>query len=113
VTWKDLSVTVVKGGNSGKVILKGVNGFVEPNNLLALMGPSGSGKTTLLDALAGRLSGSVTIKGNIKLNGEKSKLSYGRTAYVTQDDVLTGTLTVRETIGFSAFLRLSPSYSRQ
>eukprot|EP01024_Parvocaulis_polyphysoides_P041151 TRINITY_DN3769_c0_g1_i13.p1 TRINITY_DN3769_c0_g1~~TRINITY_DN3769_c0_g1_i13.p1 ORF type:complete len:630 (-),score=98.92 TRINITY_DN3769_c0_g1_i13:808-2697(-) len=113
VTWKDLSVTVVKGGNSGKVILKGVNGFVEPNNLLALMGPSGSGKTTLLDALAGRLSGSVTIKGNIKLNGEKSKLSYGRTAYVTQDDVLTGTLTVRETIEFSAFLRLSPSYSRQ
>eukprot|EP01025_Chloroclados_australasicus_P007707 TRINITY_DN1255_c0_g2_i1.p1 TRINITY_DN1255_c0_g2~~TRINITY_DN1255_c0_g2_i1.p1 ORF type:complete len:648 (-),score=54.65 TRINITY_DN1255_c0_g2_i1:460-2403(-) len=113
VTWKDLQVTVTKGANKGKRILDGVSGYVEPCNLLALMGASGSGKTTLLDTLAGRLSGSATVTGNIYLNGKKSNLSYGKTAYVTQDDVFTGTLTVRETIGFSAFLRLPPSQTHQ
>eukprot|EP01023_Acetabularia_acetabulum_P037446 TRINITY_DN3551_c0_g1_i5.p1 TRINITY_DN3551_c0_g1~~TRINITY_DN3551_c0_g1_i5.p1 ORF type:complete len:625 (-),score=111.88 TRINITY_DN3551_c0_g1_i5:523-2397(-) len=113
VTWKNLSVTVVKGGNKGKQILSDVSGFVEPGNLLALMGPSGSGKTTLLDTLAGRLASSATSSGTIKLNGQKSSLSYGKTAYVTQDDMMTGTLTVRETISFSAFLRISSAYSRE
>eukprot|EP01026_Neomeris_dumetosa_P038348 TRINITY_DN31254_c0_g1_i4.p1 TRINITY_DN31254_c0_g1~~TRINITY_DN31254_c0_g1_i4.p1 ORF type:complete len:166 (-),score=23.14 TRINITY_DN31254_c0_g1_i4:23-520(-) len=111
VTWKNLSVTVVKGSRAGNKILAEVNGYVEPKRMLALMGPSGSGKTTLLDTLAGRLASSASSTGKIYLNGKESDLSYGKTAYVTQDDVLTGTLTVRETINFSALLRLPPSLS--
>nr|XP_024384137.1 ABC transporter G family member 11-like isoform X2 [Physcomitrium patens] len=77
------------------------------------MGPSGSGKSTLLDALAGRLPPNAVLTGNILLNGEsKATLSYGTAAYVTQEDVLIKTLTVKETLMYSAKLRL-PEKTRE
>ncbi|CAA6655701.1 unnamed protein product [Spirodela intermedia] len=87
-------------------VLEGLTGYAEPGSLMALMGPSGSGKSTLLDALAGRLATNAFLSGSILLNGRKTKLSFGTAAYVTQDDNLIGTLTVRETILYSAGLRL-------
>ncbi|XP_020550000.1 ABC transporter G family member 15-like [Sesamum indicum] len=80
---------------------------------MAIMGPSGSGKSTLLDSLAGRLARNVVMNGNILLNGKKRRLDYGLVAYVTQEDVLLGTLTVRETITYSAHLRLPSSMTKQ
>lgn len=97
--------------NNERFILKGVDGYVEPRHMLAIMGPSGCGKSTLLDTLAGRLASSATWDGEIRVNGHKSKLSYGRAAYVTQDEVLIGTLTVFETVMFTARLRLPLSLS--
>lgn len=94
-----------------RFILKGVDGYVEPRHMLAIMGPSGCGKSTLLDTLAGRLASSAAWEGEIRVNGHKSKLSYGRAAYVTQDEVLIGTLTVYETLMFCARLRLPTSMS--
>ncbi|RWR93781.1 ABC transporter G family member 15-like protein [Cinnamomum micranthum f. kanehirae] len=76
---------------------------------MAIMGPSGSGKSTLLDSLAGRLAGNVIMTGNILLNGKKRRLDYGVVAYVTQENVLLGTLTVRETVTYSAQLQLPTS----
>lgn len=73
------------------------------------MGPSGCGKSTLLDTLAGRLASTAAWEGDIRVNGHKSRLSYGRSAYVTQDEVLIGTLTVEETLMYAARLRLPPS----
>ncbi|KAL4186033.1 hypothetical protein AMTRI_Chr09g31760 [Amborella trichopoda] len=107
LTWKDLTVTVAlpKGGGSHKV-LDGLTGYAEPGSLMALMGPSGSGKSTLLDALSGRLASNAFLSGTVLLNGRKRNLSFGTAAYVTQDDNLIGTLTVRETIMYSARLRL-------
>ncbi|XP_012857705.1 PREDICTED: ABC transporter G family member 15 [Erythranthe guttata] len=61
---------------------------------------------------AGRLSGNVVMSGNIHLNGKKKWLHYGVVAYVTQEDIFLGTLTVRETINYSAFLRLPSSTSK-
>ena len=67
----------------------------------------GCGKTTLLNALSGRLAHTATLEGSIKVNGHKTRLSYGKSAYVTQDEVLIAMLTVRETIMYAARLRLA------
>ncbi|XP_069154909.1 ABC transporter G family member 11 isoform X1 [Solanum lycopersicum] len=106
VAWKDVSVMVTLNNGDTRNILEGLTGYAEPGTFTALMGPSGSGKSTLLDALSGRLASNAILSGNILLNGRKAKLSFGTVAFVTQDDTLIGTLTVRETIHYSAQLRL-------
>ncbi|XP_057446503.1 ABC transporter G family member 11 [Lotus japonicus] len=106
LTWKDLTVMVTLSNGETQNVLEGLTGYAEPGNFTALMGPSGSGKSTLLDALSSRLAANAFLSGTILLNGRKAKLSFGTAAYVTQDDNLIGTLTVRETIAYSARLRL-------
>ncbi|KAL2507106.1 ABC transporter G family member 15 [Forsythia ovata] len=64
-------------------------------------------------SLGRRLSRNVVMSGNILLNGKKRRLDYGVVAYVTQEDVLLGTLTVRETLTYSAHLRLPTTMSRE
>ncbi|KAF8044176.1 hypothetical protein BT93_A2223 [Corymbia citriodora subsp. variegata] len=109
LTWEDLWVTVADKQHRCISILQGLTGCARPGEVLAIMGPSGCGKSTLLDALAGRLSGKTKRTGQILLNGRKEPLAYGTSAYVTQDDVLTWTLTVREAIYLSAQLQLPDS----
>ncbi|XP_020396957.1 ABC transporter G family member 12 isoform X1 [Zea mays] len=107
VSWEDLWVSAAGGNKGGRVpILCGLNGYARPGEVLAIMGPSGCGKSTLLDALAGRLGSNVSQKGDILINGLRQKLAYGTSAYVTQEDVLMTTLTVREAVHYSAQLQL-------
>ncbi|ESQ30337.1 hypothetical protein EUTSA_v10011282mg [Eutrema salsugineum] len=114
VAWEDLTVVIPNFGEGPtKRLLNGVNGCGEPNRILAIMGPSGSGKSTLLDALAGRLAGNVVMSGKVLVNGKKRRLDFGASAYVTQEDVLLGTLTVRESIAYSAHLRLPSKLTRK
>ncbi|XP_058730325.1 ABC transporter G family member 15-like [Vicia villosa] len=115
LAWEDLRVIIPNFGKGPtKKILNGLHGFAEPGRIMAIMGPSGSGKSTLLDSLAGRLSKNVVMTGNVLLNGKKKTPGYGGfVAYVTQEDVLLGTLTVRETITYSAHLRLPTSMSKE
>lgn len=114
LVWEDLTVVLPNFGHGPtKRLLHGLNGYAEPGRIMAIMGPSGSGKSTLLDALAGRLSNNVVMTGNILVNGNKRRRNYGVVAYVTQEDVLLGTLTVRETITYSAYLRLPPTLSKE
>jgi ABC-type multidrug transport system ATPase subunit len=79
----------------------------------AIIGPSGSGKTTLLNFLSGRLElNGLTASGHIFFNSHPitDMLAFRQEiAYVTQEDVLLPTLTVRETIQFAANLRLDAS----
>ncbi|XP_049379130.1 ABC transporter G family member 15-like [Solanum stenotomum] len=113
--WEDVTVVLPKfGGGKGptKRLLNGLSGYAEPGRIMAIMGPSGSGKSTLLDTLAGRLSANLVMTGNILLNGKKRRLDHGFVAYVTQEDILMGTLTVRETIQYSAQLRLPSNMSK-
>ncbi|EFA85150.1 ABC transporter G family protein [Heterostelium album PN500] len=92
-------------------LLKDVNGYVKPGTMLALMGPSGAGKSTLLDVLSKRKNMGV-ITGDIQINGANIfDLNITRfTGYVEQQDILSGNLTVREAIYFSALCRLPDSY---
>eukprot|EP01133_Synstelium_polycarpum_P008978 gene8978-10529_t len=114
--WSDLTyeVDIKKDGKKERLrLLDGINGYVKPGMLLALMGPSGAGKSTLLDVLAARKTGGHT-KGNILINGEERTEFFTRTsAYVEQLDVLPPTQTVREALQFSAKTRLPQQMSLQ
>ncbi|XP_016446873.2 LOW QUALITY PROTEIN: ABC transporter G family member 1 [Nicotiana tabacum] len=109
LTWEDLWVRASNMKDGGKAILKGLTGYARPGELLAIMGPSGCGKSTLLDTIAGRLGSSTRQSGDILINGRKQTLAYGTSAYVTQDDTLIATLTVKEAIYYSAELQLPNS----
>jgi len=82
-----------------------VSGVAHPGELLAVMGSSGAGKTTLLNTLMIRSPKSLQVSGQRALNGVPvspntlAKLS----AYVQQDDLFIGTLTVREHLIFQVF----------
>ncbi|OAY78114.1 ABC transporter G family member 11 [Ananas comosus] len=111
LTWEDLWVSASDGKGDRTAILCGLSGHAQPGEVLAIMGPSGCGKSTLLDTLAGRLGGNVNQTGEILINGRRQKLAFGTSAYVTQDDVLMTTLTVREVVYYSAQLQLPDSMS--
>lgn len=127
------------GSSSEKSILNGISGSAFPGELLALMGPSGSGKTTLLNLLGGRFS-RQNIDGSVSYNDKpyskhlKSRLykkilkltvdayislqinigkHHGRIGFVTQDDVLFPHLTVKETLTYTALLRLPKTLTKQ
>mmetsp|Transcript_3766 Transcript_3766/g.8971 ORF Transcript_3766/g.8971 Transcript_3766/m.8971 type:complete len:368 (-) Transcript_3766:981-2084(-) len=106
VTWTGLSVVVKNSHRDRRTILRTQTGYVQPQSILAVMGPSGSGKSTLLNTLAGRLNKRLEVTGEILINGHNTARAFGTLAYVTQDEVLTGTLTVYETVCYTAALRL-------
>ncbi|XP_022107104.1 ATP-binding cassette sub-family G member 2-like isoform X2 [Acanthaster planci] len=113
VSFHNISYTVKTkedGKRINKIILNNVSGIFGPG-MNAILGPTGSGKTSLLDTLAARkdpkgLTGTVLIDG--KSQPKNFKLVSG---YVVQDDVVMGTLTIRENLAFSANLRLSKEVS--
>jgi len=100
--------TKVDGKKVDKQILKEVSGILKRGTVTAIMGASGSGKTSLLDSLAGRKE--VGLSGEILVNGTPRNSGFKRiSGYVVQDDVVMGTLTVKENLMFSAQLRLPES----
>lgn len=92
---------------TGKTVLSDVCGTAQPGQLLAIIGASGAGKSTLLDILA-KKSKRGSVQGTVTVNGRQvSSQRYRRIAgFVDQEDNLMGTLTVYETVLYSALLRL-------
>ncbi|KAJ6803300.1 ras-related protein Rab-18 isoform X2 [Iris pallida] len=94
-------------------VLKNVYCRARPYEVLAIVGPSGAGKSTLLEILAGKLAprggcdgkdeGSIFINQRPVLKPDGFRKISG---YVTQRDTLFPLLTVRETLMYSAVLRL-------
>ncbi|XP_062574757.1 protein white-like [Saccostrea cucullata] len=124
LTWKDVNVYALpkKGGccQRGKAqpipkqILTNVNGMIKPWKLMAVMGASGAGKSTLLNVLTYRNRGALILQGDVRVNGvivDKTKIS-NISAYVQQDDLFIGTLTVREHLTFRALLRMDKRKTR-
>lgn len=75
------------------------------------MGPSGSGKTTLMNCLMGKIhrtAGDLFIN-NISATGT----SHGQVvAYVPQQDVMIPEMTVKESVQYSAKIRLPRDWSK-
>lgn len=91
-----------------KEILKDINGVMR-SGLNAILGPTGSGKSSLLDILAARKD-PHGLSGDVLINGAPQPANFKCiSGYVVQDDVVMGTLTVRENFQFSAALRLPTS----
>ncbi|XP_060084487.1 uncharacterized protein LOC132563754 [Ylistrum balloti] len=95
---------------NSKEILKNVSGIVYSGDLLAVMGPTGSGKTTLLNTLAGRIP---AVSGRVNLNGMPfDKVLRRRLGYVIQSDVFLPSLTLWETLYFTAMIRISDRFTK-
>ncbi|KAI6680126.1 hypothetical protein NL676_034007 [Syzygium grande] len=90
-------------------LLKGVSGAFRPGVLTALMGVSGAGKTTLMDVLAGRKTGGY-FNGTITVSGyPKKQETFARiSGYCEQTDIHSPHITVKESLVYSAWLRLPP-----
>lgn len=86
-----------------------VSGCVRPGEFLALMGASGAGKTTLLNCLTFRNTGQLRISGERRINGiPVDPDSLARiSAYVQQEDLFIGCLTVKEILRFQVCLQYS------
>ncbi len=90
-----------------RILLDGITGHVRPGQLMAIMGASGAGKSTLLDILArkqkkGSVSGDILVNGRYVADDAFRKVM----GFVDQEDMLMSTLTVYETVLYSALLRL-------
>lgn len=94
-------------------ILHGISAHVKPGEFLGILGPSGSGKTTLLNLIAAR-SAHPPQSGQILFNHRpRSARTKRKIGYVMQDDVFFSKLTVRETLNFTAQVRLPQSFSAE
>lgn len=94
----------VQAGKKKKQILNNLTGYARPGELTVVMGPTGSGKTSLLTCLARRTK---KYTGDVFVNGAKPGRHYKRqVGYVMQDDVLFASLTVYQTLLYTARLRL-------
>ncbi|CAF1021406.1 unnamed protein product, partial [Didymodactylos carnosus] len=117
LTWSHISAQIqVTSGNickrktSTKQLLTDVCGIAAPGDMLAIMGSSGAGKTTLLNVLSGRKQRNMTVAGDIRFNGVSISSSLAsQYAYVEQEELFIGTLTVKEHLIFQAMLKMDSS----
>jgi len=99
----------------GHLRLKPCSGYVKPKELLGILGGADSGAKELMEIISQRIDPSVTdvyLQGHVLLN----KLPPGRlfrrfVAYVPRSENHLAFLTVRETLMFSAQMRL-PSHAK-
>jgi len=95
-----------------RLILDNISGSIKSGQVMAIMGVSGAGKSTFLDILArrnkrGEVSGRMLVNGREVTDEEFQKV----TGFVDQEDTLMPTLTVYETVLYSALLRLPKDMS--
>jgi ABC-type lipoprotein export system ATPase subunit len=69
---------------------------------------SGAGKTTLLNVITHRRPGALSISSDVRINGEKMKKDIsGISAFVQQEELFIGSLTVREHLRFHVHIDLN------
>ncbi|ELR10948.1 ABC2 type transporter superfamily protein [Acanthamoeba castellanii str. Neff] len=95
-------------------ILHDLDFYLKPGEMTLLLGAPGCGKSVLLKLLAnqlhaGRVKGSVTFNGLVP----DRDTHHSSVAFVQQADVHFATLTVRETLQFSADCQMPPGVSKK
>lgn len=116
LSWHELSYDVmIPVINKPRKILSSVSGWGEPSDMVALLGSEAGGKTALLNCLAGRKVLPERIGGQILINSYPKVQKSVRhiMGYVDKIDAYMPYLTVRETVAYSAAMRLGKSSSRQ
>eukprot|EP00937_MAST-01D_sp_MAST-1D-sp2_P001352 g1352.t1 len=121
IEFDNLTVTVADGKGGQKQILSDVSGRLSPGSFLALMGPTGSGKTTLIHTLLHRRGhdggiGRVAYSTTGHRGGETRTCAWSKDikrqlAFVSQDDIVIEGLTVRQSLSYTAQLRLPRAWS--
>jgi ABC-type multidrug transport system ATPase subunit/ABC-type multidrug transport system permease subunit len=108
-SWQNVTFSI-----KTKTLIEDMSGSIEQGQVVAIMGGSGAGKSTLLNTLAGRI-GDGDLKGDILVDGKVRNESTWKLqcAYVEQDDILFESLTVQETLMYSAMLRLPRRFSKE
>ncbi|EFA77807.1 hypothetical protein PPL_09305 [Heterostelium album PN500] len=100
-----------------RLILNNISAIIRPGKMCAILGGSGSGKTTLLNTISGRFSkAEMKVDGQILFNDIVSpppELVKSAVGYVMQKDYLLPNLTVRESLMYSARLRLPVDMPKQ
>ncbi len=128
LTFSDIKYTVKipKGSSTGegeevtkedtfKTILHGISGEITGGEALCILGPSGSGKTSLLHIISGRICTTKSLSHQVSGDTTVNYKNITGTAFrkmsgmVTQEDIFEGSLTVEETLTFSAQLRSVPA----
>ncbi|HEV7403944.1 MAG TPA: ABC transporter permease [Chthoniobacteraceae bacterium] len=111
LTAHQVTYTIPHGAGTRR-LLNDVSFSVMPGEFVGLLGPSGCGKTTLLTCLSG-----VQRNDGVYYNGEALAATASACAnvigYVPQDDLLYPELTVKETLFYSARLRLNAHTSSE
>jgi ABC-type multidrug transport system ATPase subunit len=96
-----------------KRILDNASIHICPSEFVGIIGPNGSGKSTLMDILAGR---TFPSKGSVRLNDIDLHLNFEvlkrDIAFLPQRDILHEQLTLRQSLGYTARLRLPPDTTR-
>jgi ABC-type multidrug transport system ATPase subunit len=107
--FSDISYTL-----GSRTILSNISGSVKPGQVMAIMGASGAGKSTFLDILArkrkkGVVSGTTLVNGREVSDAEFKKV----VGFVDQEDTLMSTLTVYETVLYSALIEVAEGYEHR
>ncbi|KAJ7536292.1 hypothetical protein O6H91_12G063600 [Diphasiastrum complanatum] len=111
LVWRYLTVKIEGRNGASQKVIQSSTGYALPSTVTAIMGPPYSGKSSLLRSLAGVLPPNAKVYGEVHLNGRPRKLNDGTYAYVRKGGEFTETLTVRETLFYSAAMRLPVTVS--
>ncbi|CAF3883625.1 unnamed protein product [Rotaria sordida] len=102
--WKNRTFPFFKAREPKQILFDLSGKFM--NGMNAILGPSGCGKSSLLDVLADRKD-PKGMSGFVLVDNEPRHPSFRYTiGYVVQEDICSGTLTVRENLCFSINLRM-------
>ncbi|KAL6847372.1 hypothetical protein ACP4OV_023225 [Aristida adscensionis] len=108
LTFLDISfVRCGKPTKEGALDFEDITGYAKPGTMLALVGGANGSVATLLKCLAGRTPAGGSLTGDLRVNSSKPSADFPRSVgYAERLDAHQPYLTIRESLQFSASLRL-------